>query len=111
MHAEEFGRIGVCSQCVEAISPDGAPPVLVTPDGCLSVEQLERRFVAMAALAEQHALDALSSDDWHERALAPKLLDSSLKALRAALSIAKSRTDEHRVAAIIAEVKRLKANH
>lgn len=108
LHGEEFSRINACSQCADVLTPDDAPLELVIPEGGISVTQLERRYVKLAALAEDQARAALESDDWHERALAPKLLDSALKALRSAAVIATTRANEHRVNLLLHEAKKLR---
>lgn len=111
VHDEDFSRIGACSQCADTLLDGDDKPVLVIPEGGMSVHQIECRYVALAKVAEKHARDALESDDWHERALAPKLLDSALKALRAAAVIATTRAAEHRVNILLHEAKRMRGRH
>jgi hypothetical protein len=108
LHDETFSRIGACPQCADDIGDDEPPPELVLPPGCLSLDALEARYVNLADLAEQHARDALDSDEWRVRALAPKLLDSALKALRQATVIAATREQEVLISRRMHEMKKLR---
>lgn len=109
LHGETFPRIGVCPQCADENCDDSdATPELVLPPGCASVDELEARFLRLADLAEQHARDALGSDEWRLRALAPKLLDSALKALRQATVIAATREQELLISRRMHEFKKLR---
>jgi UDP-N-acetylglucosamine enolpyruvyl transferase len=109
-HGTEFSRIHSCPQCaiVEgATVDDDETTTIVIPTGCLSVQQLESRFLAIADVAEWTARQAIADGEWSGKNLAAKMLDVAIKALRQASVVATSREQEHTVNRQMKQLERL----
>lgn len=99
-HALVFSRLSVCDKCLtdpprldlDADDEDLPPP----PKGCLSTEQLESRLIGLAEFTEEEARAALREVDagWHRFGAGTKLIDSAIKAFRAAGAYATNRESE-----------------
>lgn len=99
-HDVAFGRLTVCDKCLtdpprldlDEDDEELPPP----PPGCLSTEQLESRLIGMAEFTEAEARSALAEVDagWHRFGAGTKLIDSAIKAYRAAGAYAVSRESE-----------------
>lgn len=86
-----------------------------TPPGCLDPDDIEARFIKLANYAEDAARELLDDEeaDFHKVGMGVKLLDTAIKALRAAGAASTTRIGERVVRKRMRELKAMmaKASH
>lgn len=106
-HGVIFGALESCSQCVSTASSlsvydlaDEDDEGIPAPDGCATTEQHEREFTSLAAFAETQARKVAEGYGKARGRVRPnpmgamKILDTAIKARRAASALARAREDD-----------------
>jgi hypothetical protein len=100
-HQVSYGALDACDACTRDPGPapdaDLDEPLPEPPHGCLSSEDIERRFVKDArnvAVLIRVMRSGPLSEDWHVANTIAKLYDVKTKLLRAAAERARHREDE-----------------
>lgn len=116
-HGSQFARTSYCHECASDPPPtdDELDVDDSTPPGCLEPDAIEARFVELADYAEAAARALLDDEeaDFHKVGMGVKLMDSAIKALRAAAAAATNRVSERVVRVRMRELKAMmaKASH